>query len=121
MATYEVLIFLFLLNPIVGLLTNILRNSGLICRMCQFFLTTSNMFGSVLLYVNTSGMFFLLLFFSLFYKSSFRSIKSTFHICLFKLSSLYFLSKSFYFITCAVPLVLILCRTFIFIFIYHCI
>ena len=43
-------IFLFLLihlNAIVGLLTNTLRNSGLICRMCQFFLTTSNMFESV--------------------------------------------------------------------------
>ena len=38
-------------------------------------------------------------FFSLFCKSSFRSIKPTFSICLFKLYSLYFLFKIFCFIT----------------------
>ena len=65
-------IFLFLLNATVGLLTNTLRNSGLICRMCHFFLTTYDLFGSVLVYVDTSGMFFLLLRFSLFCKSTFR-------------------------------------------------
>ena len=92
-------IFLFLLNAIVVLLTNTLRNSGLICRMCHFFLTTSDMFGRVQFYVNISGMFFLLLLFSLFCKSSFCSIKLTFSICLFRLSSLYFLSGSFCFIT----------------------
>ena len=77
--------FLFLLNAIVALLTNTLQKSRLICRMCQFFLTTSNMFGSVQLYVNNSGIFFLLLIFSLFCKILFCSIKST-SICLFKLS-----------------------------------
>ena len=106
-------ISLFLLSVIVGLSTNTLQNSAMPCRTCQFQLTTSDMFGSVLLYVNASGMFFLLLLFSLFCKSSFRSIKSTFSICLFKLSSLYFLSKIL-FHNYAVPLVLILCRTYSF-------
>ena len=40
-------IFLFLLNTIVGLLTNTLWNSGITCRMCQYFLRTFDMFGSV--------------------------------------------------------------------------
>lgn len=58
-----------------------------------------NLFGKVLLYVKISGMFFFMLIFSLFCKVSFRSVKSTLPICLFKLSSFYFLSKHFYFIT----------------------
>ena len=90
--------FLFILNANVGLLTKTFQKSGLICRMCQIFLKTSDVFGSILLYVKTSGMYFLLLIFSLFCKTAFHSIKSTFSICLFKLS-LHFLSKSFSFIT----------------------
>ena len=50
-------IFLFLLNAIAGLLINTLRNSGLICRMCQFFLTTFDMFGSVLFNVTLAAYF----------------------------------------------------------------
>ena len=69
-------ILLFLWNTTIGLLSNTLRNSGLICSMCQIFLTIYDMFGSVQLYVNTSGMLFLLLIFSLFCKSSFCSVKS---------------------------------------------
>ena len=76
-------IFSFLLNAIVGLSTNTLWNSGLICKMCHFFRATS-MFGSV----NKSLIFFLLLL------HNFVTITSTFLICLFKLPSLYF-----YFIT----------------------
>ena len=88
--------FLFLLNAIVGLLTNTLWSSGLICRMCQLFLTASDMSGSVPFYVNTSGIFFLLLIFSLFFKSSFVQLSQT---CLFKLTSLYFFPKVFFFLT----------------------
>ena len=49
--------FLFLLNAIVGLLTDTLRNYGLICRMRYFFLMTVDMFEWVLLYINPSGCF----------------------------------------------------------------
>ena len=45
-------IFLFLLDAIVGLLTNTLQSSGLIRRMCKFLLIVSEMFLSVLLSVN---------------------------------------------------------------------
>ena len=64
-------IFLFPSNAIVGLLTNTLRNSWLSCRICQFFCTTSDMFVSILLYVNTGGMFFLRLLFHYFAKALF--------------------------------------------------
>ena len=92
-------IFLFLSNAIVDLLTNTLRNSGLICRMCQFFLTISDMFGSVLLMLTLVVCFSCCYFFHYFDKNFFPSIKPTFSICLFKLSLLCFLSKRFCFIT----------------------
>ena len=64
-------IFLFLLSAIVNLLTNTLRNSGMICRMSIFFPTTSDVFVSVLFYVNTGGMFFFCYFFHYFAKALF--------------------------------------------------
>ena len=61
----------------------------------QFFLVISDMFGSVLLYVNTSSVFFLILVLSLFCKSYFRSFRLTFSVCLFKLSYYVFFPKVF--------------------------
>ena len=59
-------IFLFLLNAIVGLLKSKLRNSRL--WNVPIFSYEFWYYGSVLLYVNTSSMIFLLLIFSLFCK-----------------------------------------------------
>ena len=89
-------IFLFLSNAIVGLLTNTLRNSGLICRMCQFFLTISDMFGSVLLMLTLVVCFSCCYFFHYFEKYIFLQLSQT---SPFKLSSLYFLSKNFFVMT----------------------
>ena len=100
--------FLFLLNDIVGLLTDTLRNYGLICRMRYFFLMTVDMFEWVLLYINTSVVLVVVTFFIIFNFFSFTQVNLAY--LFIQMIFITFSLQKFLFHNCAVTLVLILCR-----------
>ena len=106
-------IFLFILNAVIGLLANTLGNSGLICRMCQFFYLTSDRFGSVNLYINSSSIavcFLAVIFFIILQKLSLLNWLNLLHLSI-QIISIIFSSQKSLFHNCAVFLVLILRRT----------
>ena len=92
--------FSFLLNANVGLLTNALQNSGLICRMCQFYVSMLQLlicleaFCCMLL---LAVCFFAVNFFIILQK--YFSFDYVNFICLCNCLHYIFLSKSFCFIT----------------------
>ena len=102
-------IFLFLLNATAGLLRNTLQNSGMICRMCQLLICLKAFFCMLTLVIC-----FLAVTFYIILQKHFSINQVEIHHLTNQIIFIIFSFQTFLFHTCAVPLVLILCRTYSF-------